>query len=230
MNKLILKALQIFILTSLIIGAGFNASKAQTLKKFKSIDIGNPALKGTVQFVKDGVDITAGGEDIWMNSDQFYFVYEIFSGDFDISVKLESLEQSHLYTKAGLMAREELTPGSRNLMFLAFPGNAKRNNNRGGYEFQYRLETGKQSKAIYPSLTDSAAQTAFPVQFPNGWIRLKRTGKNFTAFTGSDGSTWKKYTEFVMNMPKKIYLGMAVTAHIKGATTVAKFRNFKSVK
>jgi regulation of enolase protein 1 (concanavalin A-like superfamily) len=162
-----------------------------------------------------------------MNSDQFHFVYQQVTGDFDFVVRLESLERSHLYTKAGLMARENLTAGSRNVMFLAFPGNDKRNNNRGGYEFQYRLEKGKESKAIYPSLTDSVVQAAFPINYPNGWMRLKRTGNNFSAYTSADGISWVFYTEFPMDMPKKLYLGMAVTAHIKGATTVAKFRNLQ---
>lgn len=228
MNRLIIKALQVFFSLGLIFVAG--TTMAQSLNKFKSEDIGNPVFKGEAHFVKSGVDIKAGGEDIWMDSDQFHFVFQKFSGDFDIAVRLESLEKSHLYTKAGLMAREDLTSGSRNLMFLAFPGNAKRNNNRGGYEFQYRLEAGKQSKAIYPSLTDSVAQTAFPVNYPKGWMRLKRAGERFSAYTSADGSNWKLYTEFVMEMPRELYFGMAVTAHIKGATTVAKFRNFKSVK
>lgn len=227
MSKLILKSLTAFILLTMLPGSEL---MAQLLTKFKSADIGNPEFKGSTQFVKEGVDIKAGGEDIWMNSDQFYFVSESVSGDFDFVVRLESLERSHLYTKAGLMVREDLTPGSRNLMFLAFPGNDKRNNNRGGYEFQYRLETGKQSKAIYPSLTDSVAQTAFPVNYPNGWMRLKRTGNAFSAYTSTDGNKWKKYTEFIMEMPDNLYFGFAVTAHIKGAATVAKFRNFKNVK
>lgn len=214
------------VLFALCVLFGTGTLNAQSLKKFKSTDIGNPDLKGEVRFLETGVDIKAGGEDIWGNSDQFYFAYQQYKGDFDIAVRLESLEQSHLYAKAGLMVREELTPGSRNLMFVAFPGNAPRNNNLGGYEFQYRLEAGKQSKAIYPSLTDKVVQASFPVNFPNGWMRLKRTGNLFSAYTSMDGETWKMYTEFTMKMPRNIYAGMAVTAHIKGATTVARFRDF----
>ena len=226
MSKSILKLLTALILLVMLSGS----SLAQSLSKFQSADIGNPEFKGSTQFVKGGVDIKAGGEDIWMNSDQFHFVYEFIRGDFDFAARLESLERSNLYTKAGFMAREDLTPGSRNLMFLAFPGNDKRNNNRGGYEFQYRLETGKPSKAIYPSLTDSAAQSAFPVIYPNGWMRLKRVGNAFSAYTSTDGKNWKKYTEFQMEMPDKLYFGFAVTAHTKGGATFAKFRNFKGVK
>ena len=225
MNKLILKPLQAILFLTLFFGTGTAESQAQA--KFKSQDIGNPAHKGIAQIVEDGVNIKAGGEDIWMNSDQFHFVYQQSTGDFDFVVRLESLEKSNLYTKAGLMARQNLTPGSRNVMFLAFPGNDIRTHNRGGYEFQYRLETGKQSQSIYPSLTDSVAEAAFPVNFPNVWMRLKRVGTKFSTFTSDDGQNWKLYTEFEMEMPEKLFLGMAVTAHSKGATTFAKFRNLQ---
>ena len=224
MSNLISKSLQVFLMLTFFWGSEI---QAQPQTNFKAQDIGKPAVKGDAQIVTDGVDIKAGGEDIWMNSDQFHFVYKQIEGDFDFVARLESLERSHLYAKAGLMARENLTSGSRNVMFLAFPGNDKRNNNRGGYEFQYRLEKGKESKAIYPSLTDSVVQASFPVNYPNVWMRLKRTEAKFSAYTSADGINWVQYTEFTMEMPKKIYLGMAATAHIKGATTVAKFRNLQ---
>ena len=224
MNNLISKSLHVFILLTFFFSID---SSAQPQTNFKAQDIGKPAIKGDAQIVTDGVDIKAGGEDIWMNSDQFHFVYKQIEGDFDFVARLESLERSHLYTKAGLMARETLTSRSRNVMFLAFPGNDKRNNNLGGYEFQYRLEKGKESKAIYPSLTDTVAQASFPANYPNVWLRLKRKDATFSAYTSADGINWVQYTEFVMEMPKKIYLRMAATAHIKGATTVAKFRNLQ---
>lgn len=224
MSKLIYKSFKVFLLLTFFWGV---ESQAQPMKAFKSQDIGKPAIKGSAQIVTDGVDIQAGGEDIWMNSDQFHFVYQQFTGDFDFVVRLESLEKSHLYTKAGLMARADLSAGSPNLMFLAFPSNEKRNNNLGGYEFQYRLKKGKESKAIYPSLTDSVAQASFPANYPNVWMRLKRTDTVFSAYTSPDGLNWVQYTEFAMEMPKKLYLGMAVTAHIKGAKTVARFRNLQ---
>ena len=228
MNKLILKTLKAFLVISILFVSG--NSQAQSTKKFKSEDIGNPAVKGGASFVAGGVDITAGGEDIWGNADQFCFVYRPYSGDFDVMVRLEAFEKSHLYAKAGLMAREDRTSGAKHILFVAFPNNDKRNNNRSGYEFQYRPETGKASKAIYPSLTDTVAQKAFPVSYPNGWMRLKRVGMTFSAYTGTDGKTWKQYTQFVQEMPAQILLGMAVTSHAKATPTVAKFREFKIAK
>ena len=224
MKNLIFKSFQAFLLLSLFLGF---QTQAQPKQSFKAQDIGKPAIKGDAQMVTNGVDIKAGGEDIWNNADQFHFVYQQVTGDFDFAVRLEYLEKAHLYTKGGLMARENLTAGARNVMFVGFPSNEKRNNNLGGYEFQYRLEKNKESKAIYPSLDDSVKQASLPINYPNGWMRLKRVGTTFSAYTSPDGLAWVMYTEFVMEMPEKLFLGMAVTAHIKGVVTNAKFRDLQ---
>jgi hypothetical protein len=190
---------------------------------FNHTDIGNPAITGTVTVSDGGFDITAGGADIWGIKDEFNFVYIEKSGDFDFATRIESLTAAHLYTKAGLMAREDLTPGSRHIYFQIFPNNSPRNKNNGGFEFQYRQVTGGEMKAIYPARIEG--QPDFPVTFPNTWIRLKRVGNNFTGYTGTDGRSWKEYTTFSLGLPEKIYLGLAVTSHKTTESATAKFRN-----
>ena len=190
---------------------------------FKHSDVGNPALAGTVTTTGDGFDITAGGSDVWGVKDEFNFVYIEKRGDFDFAGRVEGLTSANLYTKAGIMARESLSPGSRHIYFQIFPDNSPRNKNNGGFEFQYRQVTDGQMKAIYPTRSEGTPE--FPVSFPNTWIRLKRTGNNFTGYTGTDGKNWKEYTTFTLDLPAKIYLGAAVTSHNTAAITTAKFRN-----
>lgn len=86
-------------------------------KDFKYTDIGNPAISGIVKVSDAGFDITAGGADIWGEKDKFNFVYIEKTGDFDFAARVESLTAAHQYTKAGLMAREKLIPGSRHVYF-----------------------------------------------------------------------------------------------------------------
>lgn len=195
--------------------------------EFRNTDVGNPAVAGKVSILKEGFDITAGGADIWGVKDEFHFVYFEKKGDFDIAAKIESLSKPHLYTKAGLMARENLTAGSRHIFFQLFPDNSARNKNNGGFEFQYRLLTDGEMKAIYPAAFDGTPE--FPVTFPNTWIRLKRKGNLFTGYTSTDAKTWKEYTSFTLELPKKIYLGLAVTSHNKGEAAIAKFRNISFI-
>jgi hypothetical protein len=203
-------------------------SKAVVLSSFKHRDIGNPSIKGTVKVSTEGIDMYAGGEDIWGSKDEFNFVYLEKTGDFDFVSRIESLMAAHQYTKAGLMAREDLTPGCRHIYFQVFSDNSPRNNNNGGYEFQYRAVKDSLMKAIYPKSATGTPE--FPVKYPNTWIRLQRVGNEFTGYYSTDGKTWKTYTTYKLELPQKIYLGLAVTSHNPVHAASAKFRNISELK
>jgi hypothetical protein len=224
-------AILLLILLSVNLSAQLNTpltvhetSKLKLIKTrdFKIADVGSPAIAGTVTVTKGGFDITAGGADIWGVKDEFTFVYIEKTGDFDLAARIESLTAPHLYTKAGLMAREDLTPGSRHIYFQIFPENKPRNKNNGGFEYQYRQQAGGEMKAIYPARFDGTPD--FPVTFPDTWIRLKRSGNRFTGYTGTDGKSWKEYASFTLDLPEKVYLGPAVTSHNTNESASAKVR------
>jgi glucose/arabinose dehydrogenase/regulation of enolase protein 1 (concanavalin A-like superfamily) len=180
-------------------------------------DIGAPALAGST--LRDGsrITVTAGGTDIWGTSDQFHFAHQQRSGDFDLSVRIESVVQSDLYTKTGLMVRESLAANARHVMALVFPSNAARNNNTGGYEFQYRATTGGNATALYPAAPQPR------VNFPDTWLRLRREGDTFIAYWSSDGFTWAEYSRTTLDLPDTLYFGLAVTAHTASPATTAVF-------
>jgi hypothetical protein len=230
-NALTVAILLLVLITGTMYAQNNNQIPVQKTKKikllktedFKHTDVGNPAIAGTVTVSDGGFDITAGGADVWGVKDEFNFVYIEKTGDFDFAGRIESLTATHQYTKAGLMAREDLTPGSRHILFQIFPNNIPRNKNNGGFEYQYRQTAGGEMKAIYPVRFDGTPD--FPVTFPNTWIRLKRVGSKFTGYTGTDGRTWKEYATFTLDLPEKVYLGAAVTSHKTTEITTAKFRN-----
>lgn len=203
-------------------------TKPVPVESFKHSDIGNPAIAGTVKVSDDGFDITAGGADIWGVKDEFNFVFVERTGDFDVISRIESLSAPHLYTKAGLMAREDLTANCRHIYFQVFPNNNPRNKNNGGYEFQYRQEKGGEMKAIYPKSSDGIPE--FPVTYPNTWIRLQRIKNNFSGYYSMEGKNWKIFTTYSIELPEKIYLGLAVTSHNTNDIALAKFRNIVELK
>jgi regulation of enolase protein 1 (concanavalin A-like superfamily) len=188
----------------------------QNLGAMTSIDIGGAQTGTTVGF-NGGYAVTAGGTDIFGNADSFRFVHTQKTGDFDVLTRIESLDRADLYTKAGLMVRESLTAGSRNVMALIFPTNEARNNNNGGYEFQSRDVTNGGSAAIYPPNPQPA------VRLPNAWLRLKRAGDVFTAYTSKNGTDWTSFAVKTLALPSTVYFGMAVTSHNAGALATAKF-------
>ena len=202
--------------------------KAVALKKFKHIDIGNPAVAGFSSSKDDGISIIAGGADVWGTKDEFGFSYFEQTGDFDLVTRIQSLSAPHLYTKAGLMAREELTDNSRHIFFQVFPNNNARNKNNGGYEFQYRQAKAGEMKAVYPAKFDGVPE--FPVNYPNTWIRLKRAGNDFTGYYSADGKAWKVFTTYTMDLSEKIFLGLAVTSHNASESTTAVFRDISTLE
>lgn len=223
------KNISFFLIFLFITGLSLSAKeKTISLKKFKSTDIGNPDISGSSLIQDNSITITAGGADVWGVQDEFRFVYMEQTGDFDLVAQIESLSDPHLYTKAGLMAREDLSDNSRHIFFQVFPNNNPRNKNNGGYEFQYRKEKAGEMKAIYPAKFDGIPE--FPVNYPNTWIRMKRVGSDFTGFYSADGKTWKQYTTFNMEIPEKVYLGFAVTSHNTKKAVTAIFKNISELK
>lgn len=194
------------------------------------IDIGKPSVRGSTLQVPGGFDITSGGTDIWGSSDQFHFAYEpgLIEGDFDIKIRIERLGSADLYTKAGLMARESLDAGSRHVYILAFPDNSPRNNNNGGFEFQYRASKDGGSLAIYPPPDKSGI---FPVEFPDpgACLRLARSGSMFDAYIGKSMTEWVRYSSLNLELNPGLFIGFAVTSHNDKKAVTAGFRDFSPV-
>jgi hypothetical protein len=198
------------------------------LASFKHKDIGNPSIAGSVKTSTAGFDVSAGGADIWGTKDEFNFVYVERTGDFDMITRVESMSAANLYTKAGIMAREDLTASCRHIFFQVFSDNNPRNKNNGGYEFQYRPMKDSLMKAIYPKSAEGNPE--FPVKYPSVWIRLQRAGNGFTGYYSTDGKAWKPYTTYTLQLPPKVFLGVALTAHNTGHNESARFRNIEEIK
>lgn len=205
-----------------------NKFEAIDIKNLKQTDIGNPAIAGKVTITDKGIDINAGGSDIWGTHDEFHFSYKSIKGDFDLSVQVLSLSAANKYTKAGIMARVDLSDNSQHVYYQVFPDNSSRNKNNGGCEFQYRSIKAGEMKAIYPDI--KTAGTQFNVTFPNTWIRLKRHGNVFESYMSSDHKTWKLYSTFEQILPNELFVGLAVTSHNPSDITTARFESFRFLK
>jgi hypothetical protein len=192
---------------------------------FSNLDIGSPQLAGSVKQVGNGWDIVAGGVDIWEKSDQFHFVHKQVAGDFDIAVRVESFTPAHLYSKAGLMVRESLSPDSAHFMFLVFSDNSPRNNNLGAYEMQFRSVAGGACQAVYPAVKPPAPPE-FPAAYPNSWLRVQRSSNRFSAFASTNGKAWKVYGVQTLKLPSVVHVGPALTSHNPETGATAWFRNY----
>jgi regulation of enolase protein 1 (concanavalin A-like superfamily) len=158
-----------------------------------------------------------------------HFVFQDLSGDFDIAVRVESFTPAQLYSKAGLMIRENVNADSAHLMFLVFAGDAPRNNNLGAYEMQFRSAAGADCQGIYPAIRPPAPPE-FPAAFPNSWLRVTRRGNQFSAFASTDGKSWKQYGQQVLPLANPVMVGPALTSHNPSVTAQAAFRDYTEAK
>ena len=121
-----------------------------------------------------------GGNDIWSGSDEFDFAHTTVSGNFDVRVRVESLEFVATWTKAGLMARESLNGNSRMAFNRVTPS-------AGANDTRYAYRTGSTSGA-QGEHEDGSGQPGFP----NAWLRLTRAGSVLSAYASSDGLNWRE--------------------------------------
>src|SRR5881296_430336 len=106
---------------ALAFGTGREALGQLDLTNFTSVDVGSPGVAGSTISVANGFDVTGAGSDIGGTNDQFQFSYQQVAGDFDVKVRVQSLTPGDPWAKAGLMARESLTGGSRYTAAFATP-------------------------------------------------------------------------------------------------------------
>ena len=66
--------------------------------------------------------MSAAGVDIWNTADEFRFAFKRLNGNGSIVAKVESIGNSNVWAKAGVMIRESLDPGSPFAYMVATPG------------------------------------------------------------------------------------------------------------
>lgn len=177
-------------------------------------DIGNPAITGSHSYdpVIDIDTIKAGGKHIWGESDQFHFFYTRIKGDFDISVKVNSLTVSDPWAKGGIMVRENLTSTSKHAMVYR-PAIAAF-----GIRFLFRRTDG----ADVIDSTSNYYDAAY-------WIRMKRKGNNFSAYRSSNSDSWAPIDSRTIPMTDSVYVGLALTANTETAMCTGIFSNLKGI-
>jgi len=186
-----------------------NPVQAQLPAGWTDADIGSPGLAGSASYASGVWTVTGSGSDIWNNADQFNFASTNFTGEGTMIVQVTSLQNSNPsgWSKAGLMFRNDSTAGSVNVCIVATAGQ--------GVSFQWRSTAGGSC-----SLNDDGGVTA-PI-----WLKLIRSGQNFTGSYSSDGSNWIQVASQTVAMNSTVMAGLAVTAGNNAALNTATFTNF----
>jgi uncharacterized repeat protein (TIGR03806 family) len=169
-------------------------------------DIGTVGLAGDASYLDGRFNLIASGMDIWETNDGFHFACTPVDGDGQIVAHIVSMQYTDPWAKAGVMFRENGSPGSKYAMMAVTAHNTS------VYQWRPAADTGSHN-------TDGASAIIAT------WVRLTRTGDTFTGEISVDGKTWQIVDHIAVPMTKKIYVGLAVTAHNNSALNSVLFDN-----
>jgi hypothetical protein len=157
--------------------------------------------------------ITGNGHDIWDNADDFRYVYMEWGGDFELIARVASFPLGiDSWQKAGLMVRQNITPGSPfvDMVMTGIYG--------GGANFQWRdnPNVGCGNDVPAPDLTEPQ------------YIRLTRIDNTFAGYYSADGINWTQLggNHFTI-MTDPVLIGLCITSHEPGFLVTAIFDNIE---
>jgi regulation of enolase protein 1 (concanavalin A-like superfamily) len=180
---------------------------------WKERDIGDVGAAGSSTY--DGRwTVNGAGADVWGTSDAFHFVWREVTGNFEFVTWVSFVEPVNVWTKAGVMMRESLDPGSRHAFLLATPSTVK------GIAFQRRTTSGESTVHTAPR---------GPALAPGIRLRLVRTGDVITTYVNGPQTEdfWVRVgSETFSSLPETMLVGFAVTSHEYGTLARATFEDF----
>jgi regulation of enolase protein 1 (concanavalin A-like superfamily) len=191
---------------NVLVAAGAAPPPPTSTSPLADLDIGGVGLPGSASYSNGTYTIKGAGADIWGTADSFNFAYQALNGDGQVVARVASLQNTHVYAKAGVMIRETLTAGARSILLSVKPG--------GGLEFLGRTATGGSTSSL-ASGTGSA-----PI-----WLKLVRAGATIAAYSSTNGSTWTTVGSATVTMAASVYVGLAVCSHNTAALNTATFDN-----
>ncbi len=149
--------------------------------------------------------VSGAGSDIWGSNDSFHAVTEFVTADSMVTARVVGEQNTNMFAKAGVVFGS-LNANAARVILDAKPD--------GNLEFMARMEDGAVMSFI------GGASATFPV-----WLRLTRTGGQFTGAYSSDGQTWTSVGTVAATLSTTVQTGLAVTSHDPGVLNAARFDN-----
>ncbi len=163
---------------------------------WSSEDVGRARRVGSLEFRRGKFRVRSAGTNALGNADACHFVFTSVSDRNELVARVSRVQLTDPWARAGLMMRESLAEGARNV-FLSISAA------RGGV-FSWRERFGEESGVLL--------DRGMP---PGSWLKLKRDGNVFTALRSPNGIRWSVVERFTMSLSKDCYAGLAV-ASVRG--------------
>ena len=175
-----------------------------------TMDVGTVAIAGSACYITstDTYKLSGAGDDVIKYTDDFRYVYKAFTGDGSIDVKVVTQNNSDTANEAGVMFRESLATGARNIFVGLTSSTGAFIQSRGTTNAATSVKRIVGLKAPY-------------------YVRMTKSGSTYSAFTSADGVTWKLEKNIIMDgmgtNGATIYAGLAINSHKKNVLMTAEF-------
>lgn len=157
--------------------------------------------------------------------DVMTFAHEEINGDFDKRVRITSIQNAAFPTDAwargGLMVRTGTNHFKASLHIVA--GNPTAGGGANSVQFAGRPLDGQDYTIFGRSYSGVAAN------LPNQWLRLRRVGDYFSAYVGTNGTSWTLIGERYQEWPEKVYVGAYASAGTEGTQAAVGFATYGTV-
>ena len=177
-----------------------------------SSDLGTVGAAGSLTQDRGTFIVGGAGADIGAaTGDEFRWVRQDFTGNGEMIARVASMDFTHTDGKAGVMMRNSTTTTSPYALVAVTPGS--------GVTFQYRA-TESTAAVVKATINGVAAPC---------WVRLVRTGSNFTAFYATDtngvAGEWQPVgtTQAITFPAATNAVGLAVTSKVDATVCTAVF-------
>ena len=182
--------------------------QAELPGSWQSLDVGMPALSGSVSYDDGLFKVHAAGRDIWHAPDEFHFVYQEHAGDFELTAQVVSFDDTGRSAKAGLMVRESLDASARYAYVRLNPESRSRG------LLQFRTAVGD-SPSSSPDFTSGIPW----------WLRIVRSGDTIIGYHSSDGERWREAGRISIDFEDEVLVGLAVTSFNEDETSRVVFND-----
>ncbi len=159
--------------------------------------------------------LTAAGSGFQSTADQFHYAYQLLNGDGEIVARLAAETALDYFTEAGLLIRDNLSPGSPD----AFMGEYGAGGGHNSPVFKERADQNGQTMIF---------DTEPGTQAPPVWLRLVRSGNTFTGYWAHDNGDgthgpWQELDTETVPMGGTVLVGLAVASDRTSELATATF-------
>ncbi|RYZ17155.1 MAG: DUF1349 domain-containing protein, partial [Myxococcaceae bacterium] len=178
---------------------------------FSNVEIGGATPAGGASYSGGTWTVQGGGSEMWgTTNDSCHFTYKAITGDCAIIAKIESVQNTSLSAKAGVMIRTSLSQGAPRAWMAVTP--------------RIQFEQNIQGLAVYGGTNYS--NKAYNIPGASYWVKLERFGNIVTGYVSPDGTNWAATDVGRFDSPPATwYVGLVVCSVANGTVNTSTFSN-----